>query len=70
MCVFHRNVANMLSQITSVISNEKINIENMANGSKGDYAYTIIEITEPVGEEICKKIATLEGVIRVREIKN
>jgi len=70
ICVFHRNVANMISQITSAISSEKINIENMANGSKGNYAYTIIETTEPVGDEICKKIAAVEGIIRVREIKD
>ena len=68
LCVFHRNVANMLSQITSVIAGEGINIENLANGSKGNYAYTLIETADEVGAAICERISAIEGVIRVREI--
>ena len=68
LCVFHRNVANMLSQITSVIAGEGINIENLANGSKGNYAYTLIETADEVGAAICERISAIDGVIRVREI--
>jgi len=68
VCVYHRNVSNMLSRITAAISAVNINIENLANGSKGEYAYTIMEIGEKAGEELCAQIAAIDGVIRVREI--
>ena len=64
--LMHMNVANMLSQITSVISGAGINIENLSNGSKGDYAYTIVEIGVEVPCEIIPKLEAIEGVIRVR----
>ncbi len=70
VCIFHRNIANMLSQITSAISSEGINIENMANGSKGDYAYTLIETGGAIGVGMCDKISAIDGVIRVRRIQH
>ena len=69
LCVLHLNVANMISPITSAVSSRGINIENMANGSRGNYAYTILELLEPASEEIVKEIESLDGVIRVRTIR-
>jgi D-3-phosphoglycerate dehydrogenase len=68
ICVCHRNIANMLSQITSAVSGCGINIENMVNGSKGDYAYTILEVLSDIPAHSVKKIENTEGVIRVRVI--
>ena len=69
ICIAHLNVANMLSQITSVISAKGLNIENLSNGSKGDYAYTIVEIGVKVPEQIAERIMEIEGVIKVRVIE-
>lgn len=68
IAVCHRNVANTISRITAIISGEGINIENMANGSKGDYAYTLIEVLVDLPDGIAEKIAALDGIIRVRVI--
>ena len=69
ICIAHLNVANMLSQITSVVSGECINIENLSNGSKGDFAYTIVEIGVKVPQGIKEKIEAIDGVIKVRVIQ-
>ncbi len=66
ICIAHKNIANVLSSITSIVSAEGINIENLSNGSKGDFAYTIVEMGVKVPENIIPKIEKVEGVIRVR----
>ena len=68
LCVMHKNVPNTLSVITSQVSASGINIENMANGSKGDYAYTIVETKEKVTDETVALIEKNEAFIRVRNI--
>ncbi len=68
LTVAHKNVANMLSQITAAISGEGINIANLSNGSKGDYAYTIIELDKDLPTSAAEKISTIDGVIKVRVI--
>ncbi len=68
VCVLHRNVPNILSHITSMISAEGINIENMANGSKGDYAYTIVETLALPSEQVLSKIAENDDILRVRAL--
>ena len=64
--VMHKNIPNMLSQITSAFSGAGINIENLANGSKGDTAYTIVEINEKTGDEILDSLLKIDGVFAVR----
>ena len=66
ICICHLNIANMLSQITSIVSSKGINIENLSNGSKGDYAYTIVEISVAVPEGVEEAISAIDGVIKVR----
>ena len=68
LCVMHKNIPNTLSYITSQVSASGINIENMANGSKGDYAYTIVETKEKVKDETVALIEKNENFIRVRNI--
>ena len=68
ICLCHKNVANMLATITGIVSGAGINIENLSNGSKGDYAYTIVEIGVAVPEEIIPKLEAIEDMIRVRVI--
>lgn len=69
ICIAHLNVANMLSQFTSIVSAKNINIENLSNGSKGDYAYTIIEMGVPVPEKMVSTLEAVDGVIKVRVIE-
>ena len=66
VCIMNENIPNMLSQITAAFSTQNINIENMANGSKGEVAYTIVETNTPISEEILQKISAIEGVFGVR----
>lgn len=68
ICLAHRNVANMLAKITGIVSGAGINIENLSNGSKGDFAYTIVEIGVAVPAEIIPKLEAIEDMIRVRVI--
>jgi D-3-phosphoglycerate dehydrogenase len=58
----------MLSQITSIVSARGINIENLSNGSKGDFAYTIVEMSVEVPDDVVAQIAAIEGIIKVRVI--
>ena len=66
ICICHLNIANMLSQITSAVSGAGINIENLSNGSRGDYAYTIVELGVEAPASVVEKISSIEGVIRTR----
>ncbi|MCD7949009.1 MAG: phosphoglycerate dehydrogenase [Erysipelotrichaceae bacterium] len=65
ICIIHKNVPNMLAQFASLFANEQINIENMTNRAKGDYAYTILDTNDKVDVE---KFQALENVIKARVI--
>ncbi len=69
ICLSHKNIANTLSQITAIVSGAGINIENLSNGSKCDYAYTIVEMDDEVPAEIIPALEAIEGMIRVRVIE-
>ncbi len=65
ICVLHKNIPNMLSQISSAVSAEKINIENMLNRSKKEYAYTIVEINGRIPQNTLDALYAIEGIIRI-----
>lgn len=67
--VAHKNVPNMLTQFTGLFAKDNVNIENMINKSRGDYAYTIFDVSSKVTEEVVKELKAIDGVIRVRVIK-
>lgn len=67
--VAHKNVPNMLTQFTGLFAKDNVNIENMVNKSRGDYAYTIFDICSESKEEIVNDLKAIDGVIRVRVIK-
>ncbi len=67
--IFHKNVANMIGQFTTVFGNMGMNISDMTNKSRGDYAYTLIDLEEKVTPEIVKKLQKIDGVIRVRVVR-
>ena len=69
LVILHRNIANIIASITSALGNEGINIENLSNQSKGDYAVTILDISKEPSENAIKSIESVEGIIRIRVIK-
>lgn len=68
VCVIHKNIPNMLTAITGIFAGDNINIENLLNKSRGDYAYTMLDIGEADISAVAEKIGAIEGVIRVRVI--
>ena len=67
ICVIHKNIPNMLNAITSIVSENGINIENMLNKSRGEYAYTMLDVAH-IDASISEKIEAVDGVIKVRVI--
>ena len=65
ICVIHRNIPNMLSQISGLVSQQNINIENMINKSKKEYAYTVLDVMSEVPSEVIRSIEAIDGIIRV-----
>ena len=68
ICVLHANVPAVISGITTALSAVGANIENMINKSKGDNAYTLVDVTGAVGTDVAEKIAAIDGVVKVRVI--
>ena len=68
LCVFHANIPNMLSQVTSVLAETGVNIENMINKSKGDNAYTIVDVTGDVANTVIERLTAVDGIVKVRVI--
>ena len=66
--ILHKNIPNTLSQFTTVLAEENINISDLLNRSKGDYAYTMFDLDSIPSENAVRKLSQIEGVIRVREI--
>ena len=69
IAICHRNVANMIGQFTSILGEAKINIDAIANKSRGDFAYSLIDVDTPVPDEVVKALEASEAVVRVRVIK-
>ena len=66
ICVLHRNIPNMLAQISSLVSACGVNIESMTNKSRKDLAYTVLDVVGSVADDVPDKIAAIDGIIRVR----
>ena len=68
LCIIHRNVPGAIANITGVLSKDGVNVENMTNKSKGDYAYTIVDAGSVVDQKVLDHIAQIPGVLRMRVI--
>lgn len=66
VAICHKNIPNMIGQLTSILASEGINIPNMMNKSRGDYAYSLLDTDAKVPTEIADKIAAIKGVLNVR----
>ena len=69
VAVFHKNVANMISQLTGCFGEAGINIEEFVNKSRGEVAYTVMDIEQNVGEDFIQKLESIDGVFRARIVK-
>ena len=68
ICLAHKNIPAVLSQITTLLAKEGINIENLGNGSKGEYAYTIVDTNCAISDATTDALRAVDGMIRVRVI--
>ena len=68
LCVIHRNVPAVIAQITTQLGADGVNVENMTNKSKGEYAYTMVDAGSRVDEKVIEDIRRVPGVIRLRVI--
>jgi D-3-phosphoglycerate dehydrogenase len=67
--LLHANIPNMIGQITSILAAEGINIANMTNKSRDKYAYTLLDLENPVKEEAVAHLEKISGMYKVRVIK-
>ena len=69
VAVFHKNITKMISTFSAVFGDNGINITDMMNKSKGDYAYTLLDLESAVSDNIIKELEAIDGVLRVRVVK-
>ncbi len=69
VAIFHRNITNMITKFTACFGDAGINISDMTNKSRGEVAYTMLDIEEPASGEIIEKLKSVKGVFRVRVVK-
>ena len=67
--ILHRNVPNLLSQFTSILAQDNVNISDLVNRSKGNYAYTMLDLDHVPNKDAVEKIKQISDVFRVRVIK-
>lgn len=69
LCILNENIPDVISSVTKVLSNSGVNIENLGNKSKGNVAYTIVDISGELKSEALEDINKINGIIKVRVIK-
>ena len=69
VAICHKNVANMIGTFTSILGNAGVNIDAIANKSRGDFAYSLIDTDTPVPADVVKALESSDAVIRVRLVK-
>lgn len=69
IAIFHKNIANMITKFTACFGDNGINITDMMNKSKGEVAYTMIDVESTPTAGIVEKLSGIEGVFRVRVVK-
>ena len=69
VAILHKNTKGTIGKYSTIFGNADINIEDMTNKSKGDYAYTLLDIDTPVTDEVVEQLKAIEGVLKVRVVK-
>ncbi len=68
ICITHKNIPNMISQISNVFAADSININNLTNKSRGDFAYTMLDVDDS-NDKLLADVKAIDGIITVREIR-
>ncbi len=68
IAILHRNIPNTISRFAATVAAENVNISDMVNRSKGEYAYTMLDLDTPVGDHVLEHLRSIGGVLRVRKI--
>lgn len=69
VAIMHKNIKGMIGKYTTILGEADINVSDMTNKAKGDYAYALMDVDSPLTEEVAEKLRALDGVIRVRIVK-
>ena len=69
VAIFHKNISNMITKFTAIFGDKGINIENMMNKSKGEVAYTMLDLESEISQDLIVQLNAIEGVLRVRVVK-
>lgn len=69
IALLHHNIPGALGRFTAAIAQENVNIDGLVNKSRGEYAYTMLDLDHHVSRETVKKLESIDGVLRVRIIK-
>ena len=67
--IMHRNIPNTLSSFTGAMAKENINISDLMNRSRGEYAYTILDLDNPAPDSVIRELEAMDGVLRVRKVR-
>ena len=67
--IMHKNIPNTLSSFTGAMAKENINISDLMNRSRGEYAYTILDLDHPAPDSVIEALSAMDGVLRVRKIR-
>ena len=68
MAVMHRNIPNMIGQVTGILAAENINISDMTNKSRDKYAYTLLDLENEPADDVIERLRNIKGVLRVRVV--
>ena len=69
IAICHKNIPNIISQFTTAVAEAGINISDMVNKSRGDYAYSMLDLDHEATKDLADKISAIDGVIKARIIK-
>ena len=66
--LIHKNLPNMVGQMTAILSRENLNIEEMVNKSRGNVAYTVFDLNQMPNDDTLRELGSIDGMIRIRQI--
>ncbi len=69
LAIMHKNIKGMIGKYTTILGEADINVADMTNKAKGDFAYALMDVDSPLTDEVVEKLRSLDGVIRVRVVK-
>lgn len=69
VAILHKNKAGMIAAFTSILSKENVNVEDMTNKSRGDFAYTLLDLGSKLSDKVISEIEQVDGVIKIRVVK-